>query len=155
MLQSIHGYSETFWNLFSKTPTINFRTLQTWREGGGERYRDRDRERELRSINLSTFTVRSTPSYAVESNPLYLFKQKVNKPSSAFNRLERGVGTVPLHPARYLTPKFPAVEYAIPLSVVFAPRVFRNHNEVPSLKGKLFNSISARVPFCRRGSSIR
>lgn len=66
-----------------------------------------------------------------ESSPLYLFKQKVNKPSSAFSQLERRATS--LRPARYLTPKFPAVEYAIPLLVIFAPRVFRNHNEVLTL----------------------
>lgn len=74
---------------------------------------------------------------AVESSPLYLFKQKVNKPSclqpvgmssstrpSDFNPPGRTVG--------YLTPKFPVVEHAIPLSVIFVPRVFRNHNQVTS-----------------------
>lgn len=51
-------------------------------------------ENESRSINLSALTV-AIPSYTVESSPLYLFKQKVNKPSFTFNRLEEAPLLIP------------------------------------------------------------
>lgn len=89
----MHRYSETFWNLFSDTPpAINFRRS----DGEGA-----ETEGEERGVAFNKF-VRALPlaipSYTVESSPLYLFKQKVNKPSSTFNQLEREAIPPPLQP---------------------------------------------------------
>lgn len=73
----MYGYSETFWNLFSETPAINFRTLPA-RSGN----RQREKRRGVAFNKFVRALPSAIPSYTVESSPLYLFKQKVNKPSS-------------------------------------------------------------------------
>lgn len=99
---------------------------------GGKREGKREMEKVAFDKFVRVYRWQFRRAHRGESSPLYLFKQKVNKPSSVFSQLERGATS--LRPARYLTPKFPAMKYAIPLLVIFAPRVFRNHNEVPSLR---------------------
>jgi len=90
----MHGYSETFWNLFSETPAINFRTLPD----SPEKQKQRGKSAESRSINLSALyrrQFRRTPWRAA----LYIYlNKKVNKPSSTFNQLEREA--IPSSPSR-------------------------------------------------------
>lgn len=146
MLQSARIFRDVFWNLFSEISTINFRTLQIWeieregrkaerrgREGGGKGEIKRERKKVAFDKFVRVYRWQFRRAHRGESSPLYLFKQKVNKPSSVFSQLEN-VELLLFAPARYLTPKFPAMKYAIPLLVIFAPRVFRNHNEVLSLR---------------------
>lgn len=81
----MRGYSETFWNLFSELVRSTFAHCQI-------QQRSRNGEGGAAGVAFNKF-VRALPlaipSYTVESSPLYLFKQKVNKPSSTFNQLER------------------------------------------------------------------
>lgn len=96
----MRGYSETFWNLFSETPVNQLSHVADTRERrrGGERRRHAY-DKFVRALSVRNFVV-----YRVGRSPLYLFKQKVNKPSRAFDRLEREAVT----PPRTTTPPFSA-----------------------------------------------